>query len=535
MNTDAAPGTRALHRNVHLAALAMALAVLPWSEFLLSLSQIILIGNWLCEGVARKRTGLRFKQAFTTPESAVFLSFLGLHLLGLAWTTDLRWGLDLCRILLPVLVFGLVLPTTPRLSAVELKQLLLLGAWSAAASTVACLWLRHDALIQGDYRGLSPFISHIRLGLMLCMAVAVLVHYWPRRWPLRLAHVLAIVWCLWFMDQLRSLTTLPVLAALTLFALWRISRHRGKAWRLGAAALLLLTLAGSALFIGSVAKNHPWSTGHLPEAQPKERSAGGEVYYHNLQDPQLENGHYVWINVADEELLRTWQRRSRIPFWGKDAKGQPLRGTLVRYLASMGHTKDSVGVAALSDRDVERIEAGVANVMEGRNGAMRARLDQAFYEIDRYRISGDPNGHSVTMRLEFVRTGLYIARHNWLYGVGTGDTQLAFDRAFDELDSPLEPQWRLRAHNQFLTLFISFGVFGFLWSMFAWWWPALRLHAFRHPLFIAWGIIFLISCLTDDTIETQMGATFFALYYGLFVFAAPMREEARAHAPARSA
>lgn len=535
MSNDAAPGTQGLHRHVHLAALAMALAVLPWSEFLLSLSQIILVGNWLWEGVARKRAGHRFKLALATPESAVFLSFLGLHVLGLAWTTDLQWGLDLCRILLPVLVFGLVLPTVPRLSTVELKRLLLLGAWSAAASTVACLWLRHDALAQGDYRGLSPFISHIRLGLMLCMSVAVLVYYWPRRWPLRLAHLLAIVWCLWFMDQLRSLTTLPVLAALMLYALWRIFRHRGKLWRTGAVALLLLAMAGGTLFIGSVAKNHPWSTQQLENVQLEERSAGGEVYFHNLQDPQLENGHYVWINVADEELLRTWQRRSQVPFWGKDAKGQPLRGTLVRYLASMDRTKDSVGVVSLSNEDVKRIEAGVTNALEGRNGAMRARLDQVFYEIDRYRRSGDPNGHSVTMRLEFLRTGLYIARNNWLYGVGTGDTQLAFDRAFDELHSPLEPQWRLRAHNQFLTLFISFGVFGFVWGLFTWWWPAWRLRAFRQPLFIAWGIIFLISCLTDDTIETQMGATFFALYFGLFVFAAPMPEEGPAPAPVRSA
>lgn len=509
-----------VHRKVHIGALAMALAALPWSEFLLSLSQIILLGNWLWEGIARRDLGGRFGRALTTPASAVFLSFFGLHVLGLAWTQDLQWGLDLCRILLPVLVFGLVLPSVPRLGATQLRSLLLLGAWSAIASTVACFALRHEALELGNYRDLSPFISHIRLGLMLCLAIAVLVHYWPRTAVLRAAHVVAMVWTLWFMDQLSSLVTLPVLAVLALYGLWRLSRLQAGKWR-QAAALLLLAGMGTAsafLYTAIAERQHadPRMLEHLDE-----RSAGGEVYYHDVQAPLEENGHYVWINVADKELERTWERRSALPFWGEDKLGQPLRFTLVRYLASMGLRKDSTGVQALSDADVARVENGVTSVVQGRGNAMRDRLGQVFYELDTYRRTGDPNGHSVTMRMEFARVGAHIAARHWATGVGTGDTQPAFDAAFNEWHSPLLPQWRLRAHNEYLTLLISFGVFGLLWSLFSWWWPAWRNRAFTHPLFTAWAIIFLLSCLTEDTIETQMGATFFALYYTLFVFAAP--------------
>jgi hypothetical protein len=138
------------------------------------------------------------------------------------------------------------------------------------------------------------------------------------------------------------------------------------------------------------------------------------------------------------------------------------------------------------------------------------------------------------MRLEFQRMGLHIAKEHWLVGVGTGDTQIAFDEAYDRMHSLLAERWRLRAHNEFITLFISFGVFGLLWSLFSWWWPAYRNRAWTHPLFIAWGIIFLLSCLSEDTIETQMGATFFALYYALFVFAAPTSAVAPAHDAGRS-
>ena len=110
----------------------------------------------------------------------------------------------------------------------------------------------------------------------------------------------------------------------------------------------------------------------------------------------------------------------------------------------------------------------------GRQGAMRARIEQVLYELDTYRASGDPNGHSVTMRMEFQRVGLGIAKEHWLTGAGTGDTQLAFDAAYAAEQSPLAGKWRLRAHNQYLTLLISFGVFGLLWSLFSWWWPAWR-------------------------------------------------------------
>jgi O-antigen ligase len=111
-------------------------------------------------------------------------------------------------------------------------------------------------------------------------------------------------------------------------------------------------------------------------------------------------------------------------------------------------------------------------------------------------------------------------------GVGTGDTQQAFDAAYATMASTLEPQWRLRAHNEYLTWWISFGMFGLVWALISIAWPVWKLGAWREPLFMAWAIIFGVSCLTDDTVETQAGATFFALYYALLVFGAPQRNSA---------
>jgi O-antigen ligase len=525
----------AVHAHVHRAALALGVIALPWSEFLLSNALIILFVNWLWEGLGRGDLKARCIRALTTPASAIWLGSFGLHLLGLLWTQDLKWGMDLCRILLPVPILGLVLGSSPRLSAHQLRSLLTLGAWSVVASTLVCLLLRHEVLGRGGFRELSVFISHIRLALMVCFAVVVLLMHWPRtRWQ-RIAHLAAIGWSLFFLVLLKGITGWLVLPVLAAWGAWRWAGRYGVAGRIGWGVAVIAALGAAAGYVGHAVEEYSIQASE-DLSRLEVATAGGEVYFHDRERPQRENGHYVWIHVADDELERGWRRRSEVPFLGKDAKGQLLKGTLVRYLASMGQRKDSLGVLALSDEDVARIEQGVHSVEEGRLDPITARLDQVLYELDAYSTTGDANGHSITMRAEFLRTGWAIAKANWLIGTGTGDTQRAFDEAYDRRGSTLQPRWRLRAHDQYLTWWISFGVLGLIVCLFTWCWPAYLSGAVRHPLFVAWAIIVALSFLTEDTLETQMGATFAALYYALFVLAAPITSRsAPAHAQERSA
>jgi hypothetical protein len=508
-------------RQVHVGALALAAIMLPWSEYLLSNAQFLLIGNWLVEGLVRKDLIGRFKRAFTHPAGLVFLSFFTLHAVGLLWTEDMAWGLDLCRILLPVLAFTPILVSTPPLSARELRTVLLLGAWSTVASTFVCLGLMHEVIGQGGYRELSIFISHIRLALLLCFSIAVFALMLGRNIWSRMAHGLAMGWCLFFLDRLGSLPGFIILAILGADGLWRWTASQRTVVRWVMRSLLVLTpLAGGAYVHWCVQEFFREDGTDLSRLD--ELSAGGERYYHDRALPLRENGHYVWINVADGELQRAWARRSERSYLHVDAKGQPLRHTLIRYMASMGLRKDSIGALSLTDEDVHRIESGVPSIVVGRRDPVRARIDQVLYEWDHYRAKGDASGHSVAMRYEFLRTGWSIAKANMLVGVGTGDTRPAFAEEYDRQHSRLGGIWRRRAHNEYLTLWISFGVVGLLWSLFSWVWPAWWMGAFRRPLFVYWAIIFAVSCLSEDTIETQMGATFFAFYYTLLVFAHPV-------------
>jgi hypothetical protein len=507
------------YRAIHLAALVLCAIFLPWSTAFLSMAQMLLVLNWLVEGAAKDDLRGRFRQGFLSAPAAVFLSFLLLHVLGLLWTEDMPWGTDLVRILLPVLTFGVVLAGAPPLNEREFRTVLLFGAWSAVASTLFCAIFSGAG--HGDYRSLSMFISHIRLVLLLCLAIIVFV--WDlrkaMRWA-RVAELLAMIWCLYFINRLGSIQGYFILLLICGIMVWRRSAHWRPVlrWSLRTAMVVLPLLLVLPLLRELRTRTAP-PPQDLHARYP--RSAGGEPYEHDLRDPQQVNGHYVWTHIAWNELRRTWLRRSERSLDSPDDRGHPMWSTAVRYMASKGLTKDSVGVMALTEEDVRAIERGVPDHLDGRRSMLRERMEEVLFELQVYGDKGLASGHSVAMRLEFWRTGSAIAREHLGVGVGTGDTQRAFDAQYVAMGSSLAPEWRLRAHNQYITLLISFGALGLLWSLFSWWWPAWRMGAWRDPLFIAWAVVFGVSCLTDDTMETQAGATVFALYYALLVFASP--------------
>lgn len=501
---------------VRMAGLFLAAAALPWNNVVLSNAQILMLIGWLGEGLAARTLLPDLRRAFTGPWAPAFIAPFLLHAAGIAWSEDLAWATDLTRILLPVPVFGIVLSSSPPLGERAIRDVLRTGAWSVVASTVACLLVAGGQLQSGDHRALSIFISHVRLGLLLALAACVFLCDRPQQRWLRWVHALAALWAAGFLVGIGSLSGLGALIVALLALAWRgLGGTRPLVrWTLRAALLLLpaLALAGLAGLL------RPGTKRTVRAQDLASRSAGGEPYYHDLHDPQWENGNPVWVHVADEELRRGWARRSRLEFHGNDERGQPLRGTLVRYMASLGLRKDSVGLMALTPEDVRRIEQGMPSVLTGRQPLLAARMEQLRMELDRYRATGDADGHSLTMRLTYWRTGWWIARQHLWTGVGTGDTRPAFAQAYAALNSPLAPRWRNRAHNEYLTLLITFGLPGLLFILACWAAPVVAYRAWRHPVFVAWAAILLVSCLTEDTLETQTGATFFALYYALFVF-----------------
>jgi O-antigen ligase len=334
-----------------------------------------------------------------------------------------------------------------------------------------------------------------------------------------------IIWLLYFLWTIESVTGMGLsLLLLGFFMLRLVWTHAGRWVRRAALAGLLVIWAGSLVYVGAVVRDY-FDVEDLDPAALEKATPSGEPYFHDLANQQLENGHYVWTYVAWGELAHGWSQRSNYAFEGKDDRGQQLQVTLIRYLTSKGLRKDAGGVAALTEQDVQRVEHGIASIAEVGAGGFRSRINKILLEVDIYRNGGNPGGNSVTQRLEFWKVGLGIFAEHPVLGVGTGDVPEAFDSAYESTGSRLKQKHRLRTHNQYLTLAIALGFPGLIWFLITLIQPARICGAWTRPMYLAFFIVASLSFLTEDTLETQAGVTFFAFFQSLLLLGVAWRNQ----------
>ena len=248
-------------------------------------------------------------------------------------------------------------------------------------------------------------------------------------------------------------------------------------------------------------------------------TAGGRSYEHDFSSPFIENGYYIWLYVCEPELEQEWNRISEIDYRGKDAQGNDIKYTMIRYLTSLGLRKDSVGVSKLSAKDIEGIEQGKANYLYLKKWSFYAKVYEILWQIDVFRKGGNPSGHSVTQRILYFEAAFKIIRENLWFGVGTGDVVKAFEEHYEQMGSPLSLPWRLRAHNQLLTFLLTYGIVGFVWIMICLLYPVFLEGKYREYLIWMFLMVALLSWLNEDTLETHTGVSFFAFFYSLFLLA----------------
>ena len=86
------------------------------------------------------------------------------------------------------------------------------------------------------------------------------------------------------------------------------------------------------------------------------------------------------------------------------------------------------------------------------------------------------------------------------------------------MNSALEDQYKYHAHNQFLGIFVALGLFGFVVFVIGLFYPPFILRGFSDYFFSVFFVIIVISMFSDDTIETQAGATLFSFFYSFLLF-----------------
>src|SRR5690606_40987232 len=130
---------------------------------------------------------------------------------------------------------------------------------------------------------------------------------------------------------------------------------------------------------------------------------------------------------------------------------------------------------------------GVANVDDLHTFGIRSRIRATLWEIYQYQHFNNPGGHSLAMRFEFWKTAFSIISDHPFTGVGTGDVPTAFKNKYDELKSPLAPQYRLRAHNQYLTVAIALGIPVLVWFLLSLILPGIILNRYNYFLYFTFA------------------------------------------------
>ncbi len=507
------------HRYIYIIGIITLIWGLSLSPFLISQGQFILAGNWLLE--------FRFKQKWVQikkrPYLMFFLFLFLIHVLWLINTSNLPYALRDIKIKLPLLALPLILSSHPPLSLKEIKLVLHMVLLSAITATCISSYVflgftDHPAF---DPREASLFMSHIRFAILNVISfyilASIILNKTYQYKTISKIYILILIWLFVFIVGLGAFTgiillisTLPVY-----YIFWLKSQHNNKMRIFSFLGIGIVFTVVLIIGIGSFIKfnNRNIVNFNLLDKE----TVNGNKYEHFERD-DYENKDLVWIYVCEKELKTEWNKVSEIKINGTDQKGQLIRHTLIRYLTSLGYKKDSVGISLLDKEDIELIEQGYTNHIYKKRFSLYPRLYSLFWEIEQYTKSGDPNNHSLTLRIEYFKNAVNAwKRHVW-FGTGTGDINDEIIMQYKQDNSILHEKWQHRSHNQYLSFLLTFGIVGFLalvFSIVIGLWKARR---FIDNMALAFLIVMFLSMLAEDTLETQAGASIAGFYLALFLF-----------------
>jgi hypothetical protein len=495
------------HTYIHLLSICGIAIGLPLNKVVLSISLMIGLLNLIIEANYRTYWN-NLKESKTT---WLIGSFWLLHLVGLLWTSEMNFGLSDVRIKLPLIVIPLILACKPITERKEITYIFI----SFIASLIFTSFYNYFSYIgiiqnykYNDIRGLSLFGSHIRYGILIAVGAMLSLYLFFSQEKKKWLYVTLFAWFAFytFYSQIIS-GALAFGIGIIAYMLFYIYQYKRQLFIISSLVLVLLPTL-TLVFIYESKETKP---AKLDLTKLDQTTKKGNVYVHSTLGSQHPNGQYIFVNLCEVELREEWNKVSSYAYDGKDKKGQILRFTLMRYMTSMGLKKDAVDFQQLKKSDIINIENGIADINDTKSGIL-ARVNGIRFQIQN---NIDPNGHSLLQRIEFWKTGWRIIKSNWVIGVGTGDTQVAFDKQYNADNTPLLKENRLRAHNTYFTAWITFGIIGiglFVWLITYYLKTSLQLN---HPLAFVFILIACSTFLIEDTLETQTGVTLFAFFYAL--------------------
>jgi O-antigen ligase len=500
--------------------LAIIAVALPFFPKILVIGQILLVLNWLVEGGLINKSKLIYQRK----SLLVFLALYAVHIVWQINSVDPKQGFTDLFMKLPLLIFPVILATIEPLPKTRVERILLMFIISVVLSSIIVSLLIFGLIPfhYTDVRDTSIFISPIRLSLMVVLSLLTMFHWFVSEDKVissrHFLFILLCIWLLYFLILLKSLTGIIIFSISLIFLIVIYLKFiKDQFLKVG---LIMIMYAVPLIAIGYVimAYNTYMTKETLDLKQLATFTQNARQYLHDTIDKHRENGHLVYIYICSEEIRNEWDKRSRIKFDSLDFKQQPLKSTLVRYMSSRGLRKDSVGIWKLTNQDIANVENGMTNYIFSMKGSMYPRIYEAFWEIDEYFKNGNINRHSITQRLAFAKAGLGVISEKPIFGFGNGGFQVSINNYYKTHETGLDKKHQLHTHNQYLRFMVLFGIIGLLIILAAIIMPPFFEKKWTTYYFLMIFIISFLSFINEDTLETQVGVTFFAFFYSLFLW-----------------
>ncbi|MFT5228175.1 MAG: hypothetical protein ACI8YO_000983 [Gammaproteobacteria bacterium] len=485
---------------------------LPLGNVIISIGSMIIFGAALIHGDLKNKIKLFSKNKNALLATSIFI----LYVLGGIHTSDTSQFMKELRIITPLLLLPFAFSSMPALSDKMVKVVLHFFVLAVFSNSIVS-FIFHLNSVDLRYRDAVLFVSHIRYSLMLVLSLHILLYYSisGNNWY-RIIALLFGLWLLYFMNLFESGTgfVIAIITAVTGF-IYFIHKLPNRKIKLALTTAMILII-GLIFYKILISYNQYFDAEVVVEISLDKKTLNGETYVHRENLGTLENGNYIWKYYAPKETKKAWNTVSKIRHDGLDKNGHKIFGTIVRYMTSRGLRKDARGVAQLSQVDISNIENGQTNYLHDSQKGIDRRLNQIFYEIDRYRMDFDPSDSPTIRRLHFWNTAIGLIKQNPLVGVGTGDVKKEMLVEYEKMNSPLALDARKLIHNQYLTIAVQFGLLGMGWLIFVLLFPVIG--NMQRPIYpsIIFLLIFALSCLSEDTLNTQVGLSFFSYFYCFF-------------------
>jgi hypothetical protein len=501
--------------------LALAFSV-PTSRLLTSMSEFGLFFLFLIDC----RYRLKIKR-FIQNRTAVLLSFLYLMLLlGLIFTSDFQSAFKDLRIQLPLFLLPFLFSGAKALNkkrALWVLMAFILGVLYVGIFSSVESWFSHQDLksILSD-----RFIKHMRYSLEINLALfslLLMVFTEYKKRGIQIMFLIIALFFAFFIFRMGALFAYVLFFILLLF-LGLYALFHTKKWR-----FLIALMAFVSIFLTVSYLIYPLAKNYFQEKVPlniqtlDKVSLNGNPYYFN-KDYSLENGKLIYVYVCEKELRAAWNHHSTISYDGLDKKGQELKATLIRYMTSLDLRKDSLGFSRLSKADIQHIENGIANIQYTTKNAFEVRLMQFAFEWEQLQNKPNPSGYSFGQRREYWKVAFYQIKKAWFLGYGTGDIDAVMQQGYKETHSLLNSKFWFRPHNQFLSIELRYGIWGFFLFVFTLFYPPLFQKAFKNPYYLLFFISVFTSFLVEDVFDTQSGVSYFAFFNTFFLLLWPKAE-----------